>query len=107
MSIETPFGTVLDLKSLLTDLTDDIQYVCEHGHPDPMSLTGAPCLTVWALASKPASSLVGSVAGHPLLGDNPNIYTSPVLAIDANNGWARTWSRFYRLQSPLRGPPRH
>ena len=86
MSIRTPFGNVLDLMSLLTKLSSDIQHICESGEPNPSLLVDAPCLTGWTLATKPASSLVGSVVGHPLLGDARNIRTSPVLAIDVGNG---------------------
>lgn len=107
MSIETPFGNVVDLRSVLTQLTRDVQYICESGEPDPSSLVDAPCLTGWMLATKPASSLVGSVAGHPLLGDARHIRTTPILALDVRNGWARTWSRFYRLKSPHQAVPRH
>lgn len=41
--------------------------------------------------------LFGRVTGHPLLRKGARIYTSPYLQVDPAAGWARTWSRFYRL----------
>jgi len=45
-------------------------------------------------------ALAGATTGHPLLGDCPIIRTSELFAIDADRGWARTYSRFYRLGRP-------
>jgi hypothetical protein len=41
--------------------------------------------------------LVGSVAGHPQLGDGRTIRTSQLIWLDRNRHWARTWNRVYRL----------
>ncbi len=43
--------------------------------------------------------LVGEVSGHPLLGDGWMI-SSPLVAYDPANGWARTESRRYQLADP-------
>ena len=44
--------------------------------------------------------LVGSVAGHPQLGDSRMIRTSQLIWLDRNRKWARTWNRVYRLGEP-------
>jgi len=47
----------------------------------------------------PVPHLVGIVLGHPLLRDG-EIWTSELLTYDPERGYARTLSRFYRLESP-------
>ncbi len=47
----------------------------------------------------PVPHLIGTVSGHPRLPDGP-IRTSVLLAYDPDRGYARTFSRFYRLESP-------
>lgn len=50
-----------------------------------------------SLATLLCPCLIGRVRGHPLPGDRPNIRTSQLIAFDTEQGWAGTWSRFYRL----------
>lgn len=54
----------------------------------------------------PAAVPDGAVVGHPLLGDLSHIHTSELFAIGEAAGWARTWSRYYRLGSRKNDPPR-
>jgi len=41
------------------------------------------------------------VTGHPRFAGIQDISTSPLIALDVTNCWARTASRFYRLGVPL------
>jgi len=41
--------------------------------------------------------MTGLVDVHPLLGNRRLVQTSGLFAIDTELGWARTWSRVYRL----------
>jgi hypothetical protein len=70
--------------------------------PAPEDLAGAPVLTQWspALARRSDLVLAGHVTGHPRL-TGPWICTSPLVALDARAGWARSWSRWYRLGEPM------
>jgi hypothetical protein len=100
MPIETPFRNMIDLQNDLADLLRDVRDVRVHGRPTLSSLTSAPWLGDWSHAALFSPCLVGEVAGHPLLGDRPRVHTSQLIVFDAEGGWARTWSRFYRLGTP-------
>jgi hypothetical protein len=103
MTIETPFRNIIDLQDALTDLSHDIDDICVHGRPYHFSsLANAPTLENWSFAALFSPCLIGEVTGHPLLGDRPSIHTSQLMVLDAERGWARTWSRFYRLGAPHR-----
>lgn len=70
--------------------------------PDRHELAAAPRLDGWRRTLVPAiePALVGRVADHPRLRGPRQVVTSRLLAIDADGGWARTLSRYYRLGRP-------
>lgn len=83
------------LERLLKDVT-----AIHHGAaPTEDELAAAPILTQWTFSRRPQVCLEGFGINHPLLGTTP-IITSGLFAIDAGQGWARTYSRFYRLALP-------
>jgi len=68
--------------------------------PSAEELAAAPLLERWRFAfarGERGPSLVGTVIGHPRLGDRPGVVTSMLLALDPDRRWARTHSRIYRL----------
>lgn len=70
--------------------------------PTADDLATAPVLTHWSAGTYHGMThLIGKVVAHPLLGtaiaEGKAIITSPVVAIDTNRRWARTVSRWYRL----------
>lgn len=68
--------------------------------PSERELDAAPLLSNWSLARVHGDvglALVGSVVGHPRLGDRPAVVTSELLAFYPQHGWAVTRSRVYRL----------
>ena len=76
--------------------------------PTPEELFDAPTLGHWRIIENPFGFTVleGNVAAHPVLrGDlrGLSIYTSPLLRLELGLGWARTFSRFYRLSEPKPG----
>ena len=71
------------------------------GAPNRADLADAPVLDCWRPASRFAPALLGLVDGHPIIGANRTTLTSELFAIDTDAGWARTWSRWYRLGDPL------
>lgn len=70
--------------------------------PSGANLAQAPVLSDWkaAISSGGHIMLWGEVVDHPLLGTT-SITTSQLIAIDAEAGWARTASRWYRLGRSL------
>jgi hypothetical protein len=75
--------------------------------PLPIELENAPLLQNWRAAvmhfthgADPVRMilvLVGSVAGHPQHADSRTIRTSPLIWLDRDRKWVRTWNRVYRL----------
>ena len=96
-----PAHVTPDLGRRLRALADDCDRL-ERGRPVPPSvLQKAPLLTDWAPAITPQGvHLIGRVTGHPLLGDCAAA-TTPLWFADPDGGWARSLSRFYRLEPPL------
>ena len=69
--------------------------------PEAATRARAPTLDRWCvIRSRGDCLLIGRVNGHPLLRENARATTSPLFRIAAADGWARTWSRIYRLLAP-------
>ncbi len=69
--------------------------------PSPDTLAAAPLLHLWSPVFIGADlCLAGKATGHPHLPDGI-ITTSMLLALAPDLTWARTFSRFYRLDRPL------
>jgi hypothetical protein len=91
-----------DIQVKLQAAWADRARILKGWRPGEQDLAGAPLLSRWYIARHPHGgelALCGDVAAHPRLGTQ-DITTSPLLVICADDegyGWARTWSRFYRL----------
>lgn len=107
MAIVTPFGSLASLEDELAALSGDIRSLRIIGRPHAADMRAAPLLDCWTLGELTTPCLIGAVVGHPLLGDRPRIHTSQLIAVDPDVGWARTWSRFYRLAEPSDIPSRN
>ncbi|WP_420024058.1 DUF6634 family protein (plasmid) [Cereibacter azotoformans] len=70
--------------------------------PTKADLADAPGLDHWrpVLTLGGVPLLWGRVSRHPRLGD-ALITTSPLIALDRDAGWARTFSRWYKLGVPF------
>lgn len=70
--------------------------------PNERDLATAPFLDRWEVVRDAFdfTIMLGRVTGHPTL-RGPAIRTSPLIRLNAQAGWARTFSRFYRLGVPL------
>ena len=86
---------VLATISKLRALADDLEKMTIF-QPGSVELSNAPMLEEWGVRLRPVPAIVGTVQAHPYL-DNGPIVTSEVYALDHAAGWARTFSRFYRL----------
>lgn len=103
MALFTTYDRLTGMANALARLASDVAYLSDNGAPSESMLSSAPILNSWAPAIAPTICLVGSVSGHPRLGCRPLIHTSELFAMDELAGWARTWSRWYRLGIPKDG----
>jgi hypothetical protein len=87
-------GTVAKLRALASDLENMGMF------KPRLELERAPVLTDYRFCVRKVPSLFGTVEGHPILGTR-QVVTSEIFAIDQTAGWARTFSRFYRLEDPI------
>lgn len=102
MSIITQCGSLNFLKDNLTSFLCDIHNLQNGEMPRSMDLSVAPTVDQWSYGLIPTRCIVGLVRGHPILGNRASVHTSQVVLLDPENGWARTWSRYYRLGAPER-----
>lgn len=102
MSVITQCGNLNFLQNSLTSLLCDIRDLQAGEIPRQMDLSAAPAIDQWSYGLVPARCIVGSVREHPILGNCARVHTSQLVLIDPENGWARTWSRYYRLGAPER-----
>lgn len=83
----------------LRKLCADLEAIIGGWRPSAADLNDAPLITTWrhAVVLSPDPVLTGTVTRHPRIAEGRPTLTSPLYAIDAQAGWARTLSRFYRL----------
>lgn len=88
----------------LVDLLDHLEHIST-AMPGPDELRDAPILDQWSagVGTDGCARLFGRVTGHPRLREGARIFTSPYCKLDTEAGWARTWSRYYRLGRYDRG----
>lgn len=72
--------------------------------PSAKALAAAPLLENWFFArdALTLAHLSGEPDSHPELGAGKPVLTSPLVAMDLEAGWARSFNRLYRLGTPLR-----
>lgn len=96
MAVIVSSGNLDLLAARLSRLSRDIDQIRATGMPPAELLKDVPVFDCWALGFIPAPCLTGSLIGHPILGRS-RIRSTEIVAFDQTNGWARTWSGFYRL----------
>lgn len=104
MSPITPYGSLRCLQNTLANLVEDIRKLETGAALSPDDLNNAPMIDRWEFDLVPTRCIVGTISGHPFLSPGARARTSQIILCDAVNGWARTWSRYYRLGAPE--PPR-
>jgi hypothetical protein len=78
-------------------LADDLERIARGEHPTDLDLRDAPYLIDWRLHFHPLPHLIGTVLGHPIIEDGHICRTSELATFDPLAGYARTYSRFYRI----------
>lgn len=88
------FGT--DQKKIVSSLralANDLEAVGTDGwEPDSSVL-----MTDWSLGERSLPCLFGKTHGHPKLPDNRPMFSSELFFLDRSAGYARSFSRWYRL----------
>lgn len=82
-------------EALLTDL----KRFANREFPTSRELEGAPLIDDYKIDIMYRPALIGQAYNHPRLGIT-SVQTTELWAIAPTLGWARTWSRFYRLGFP-------
>lgn len=98
-----PFGEPFQLHDhldRLRRLLADVEALAEGRHPTRDTLSGAPVLEEWSLATRGMPCLKGQFLGHPKIRSGRAGITSNLWIHAPSHGYARTLSRFYRLGDP-------
>lgn len=90
----------LEKIRLLQHLTDDLTDIIAGTRPTAEDLKEAVVMRNFMIGQHQVPCLVGLAEGHPRLGTKL-VTTSQLFCVDPNGGWARTFSRFYRLEGGL------
>ncbi len=94
-------GGLSDIAAQARRLADALDRLAADGRPSASDLVDVPIIDMWRPARRFAPALIGLVAGHPILRSSKPKMTSELFALDTDAGWARTWSRWYRLGDAL------
>ncbi len=82
----------------LSALAADLRAISGGRLPEELVQGSVPTLNQWSPTVRPSVCLEGLVGGHPVLvGHDRAIRTSELWHFDEEAGWARTYSRWYRL----------
>lgn len=101
MNFDDPTLRAIALKriALLQRLVDDLTDIAAGTRPTELDLKNAVLIRGASLSAITLPCLVGLAENHPRLGSKI-ITTSQLFAVDPKGKWARTLSRFYKLESP-------
>jgi hypothetical protein len=99
MSAQFPGDSIEFTIEKLRRLASDLSCIRSGKGPTRPEIVGAPVLDWWAIGVRPVGCLIGA-DGHPILREQSRIVTSELFAIDTSRGFARTYSRFYKLGVP-------
>jgi len=80
-------------------LLNDLKRFGNKQFPIARELEEAPLIDNYKIDIMYRPALVGQAYNHPRLG-HTTVQTTELWAIAPTLGWARTWSRFYRLGFP-------
>lgn len=94
---------VYDDVRKLRALADDLEGISNGVLPTTKFLSSAPSIGLYQFWTRPHLCLKGHVHGHPDISGSGSI-TSDLWVFAPELGWARTYSRYYRLAAPDDGP---
>lgn len=99
MDFDDPIKRDIVLKriAVLQRLVDDLTDIAAGTRPTDLDLADAVVIRSPRLSAIPLPCFIGHAENHPRLG-NKIITTSQLFAVDPKGKWARTLSRFYRIE---------
>ena len=103
-----PYPRSFAARRAPASFAETLDAFCRHVHrltltvPARTELLVAPSIDHWCaiLGADEIVLLIGLVHGHPLLREGARVRTSSLIRLTPSHGWARTWSRHYRLGTP-------
>jgi hypothetical protein len=93
---DAPHSALASAQSLAADLA----CLVASEQPSAGALASAPVIDWWLPAFRSSGAFIGKISGRPNITNGRTGVTSQLFVIDPAMGWARTWSRFYRLGRP-------
>lgn len=85
----------------LRALADDLERLAAGQGPNAADLANAARVDGYEIITRPVPALYGLNSGHPSL-VSETLQTTQLWVLNTTEGWARTYSRFYRLGQPLK-----
>lgn len=86
------------LVAQLRRLADDLETIGKQDWPPP----GAVAINDWFVGHRAVSCLVGKPSGHPFIDNGHPMVSSELFFMDVDRGYARSFSRWYRLGTQMR-----
>ena len=80
----------------LRALADDLERLAAGHPPIEADLADAPQIDAYEFIARSVPAIYGLNDGHPRL-SSPTITTTQLWVLNEQQGWARTYSRYYRL----------
>lgn len=85
----------------LRALADDLERLAAGQTPPEADLADAAIVNAYEFVARPVPALYGLNDGHPRL-SSPTLTTTQLWVLNDRDGWARTYSRYYRLGQSLK-----
>jgi hypothetical protein len=98
------FGqTQASLVEALRKLADDLDRVGQRQWPPDQMVD----ISEYFLGRRAVPCLIGRASGHPSIRDGNPMFTSELFYMDVKRGYARSFSRWYRLGLPAASSTGH
>jgi hypothetical protein len=94
-----------DDVSKLRTLADDLERLAAGISPSAADLADAPQIDAYEFIARSVPAIYGLNDGHPRL-SSPTLTTTQLWVLNERDGWARTYSRYYRLGQSLKDASR-
>lgn len=92
---------VTDDVRKLRALADDLERLAAGQAPTEADLADAPQIDAYEFIARSVPAIYGLNDGHPRL-SSPTLTTTQLWVLNEKQGWARTYSRYYRLGQHLK-----